>query len=96
MVYFERAEFWHRTGSAIGAPEQRRGGNNGASRPIAYDIASSVGTADALFRFDQRVPEPLMVALSMIMMDELGMVSTTHPKFNLDEPSVGQFLNLYT
>ena len=22
MVYFKRAEFWHRTGSAIGEPEQ--------------------------------------------------------------------------
>ena len=22
MVYFKRAEFWHRTGSVIGAPEQ--------------------------------------------------------------------------
>ena len=31
-----------------------------------------VGTADAFFRFDQCIPEPLMVALSMIMMDELG------------------------
>ena len=29
-------------------------------------------TADAFFRFDLRVPEPLMVALSMTMMDELG------------------------
>ena len=29
-------------------------------------------TSDAFFRFDQRVPEPLMVALSMIKMDELG------------------------
>ena len=32
----------------------------------------SMGTADAFFRFDQRVPEPLMVALSMIMMHELS------------------------
>ena len=32
----------------------------------------SMGTADAFFRFEQRVPEPLMVALSMIMMDELS------------------------
>ena len=31
-----------------------------------------VGTADAFFRFEQRVPEPLMVALSAIMMDELS------------------------
>ena len=29
-------------------------------------------TADAFFRFEQRVPEPLMVALSVIMMDELS------------------------
>ena len=29
-------------------------------------------TADAFFCFEQRVPEPLMVALSMIMMDELS------------------------
>ena len=32
-----------------------------------------VGTADALFRFEQRVPQPLMVALSMIMMFENRM-----------------------
>ena len=31
-----------------------------------------VRTADAFFRFEQRVPEPLMVALSVIMMDELS------------------------
>ena len=31
-----------------------------------------VGTADAFFRFEQRVPEPLMVALSVIMTDELS------------------------
>ena len=31
-----------------------------------------VGTADAFFRFDQRVPEPLTVAFSTIMMDELS------------------------
>ena len=30
-----------------------------------------VRTADPFFRFEQRVPEPLMVALSVIMMDEL-------------------------
>ena len=29
-------------------------------------------TADAFFRFEQRVPKPLMVALSVIMMDELS------------------------
>ena len=29
-------------------------------------------TAAAFFRFERRVPEPLMVALSMIMMGELG------------------------
>ena len=31
-----------------------------------------VRTADAFFRFEQRVPKPLMVALSVIMMDELS------------------------
>ena len=31
-----------------------------------------MGTADTFFRFGQRIPEPLMVALSMIMMDELS------------------------
>ena len=31
-----------------------------------------VRTADAFFRFEQRVPEPLMVALSVIMMDQLS------------------------
>ena len=31
-----------------------------------------VRTADAFFRFEQRVPEPLMVAFSVIMMDELS------------------------
>ena len=31
-----------------------------------------VRTADAFFRFEQRVPEPLMVALSVIMTDELS------------------------
>ena len=30
-----------------------------------------IGTADAFLRFDQCVPHPFMVALSMIMMDEL-------------------------
>ena len=31
-----------------------------------------VGTTDAFFRFEQCVPEPLIVALSVIMMDELS------------------------
>ena len=31
-----------------------------------------MGTADAFVCFEQRVPELLMVALSMIMMDEFG------------------------
>ena len=42
---------------------------------VAQSLTTSrvpVRTGDTFFRFDQRVPQPLMVALSMIMMDELG------------------------
>ena len=54
-----------------------------------------VGTTDAFFRFEQRVPEPLMVALSVIMMDELSdgtaqrwLTEEDHPLQALAVPSI--------
>ena len=58
-----------------GAPELLCGGAVVITEQAAQSLTAShvpVGTADAFFRFDQRVPEPLMVALSTIMMDELS------------------------
>ena len=47
-----------------------RNGKHVRSQQVKYQEHLSshlpVGTANALFRFDQRVPEPLMVALSMV------------------------------
>ena len=45
-----------------------------------------VRTADASFRFEQRVPEPLMVALSVIMMDELSDGTTQRSLTEEDHP----------
>ena len=45
-----------------------------------------VRTADAFFRFEQRVPTPLMVALSVIMMDELSDGTTQRWLTEEDHP----------
>ena len=58
-----------------GAPELLCGGTVVIAEQAAQSLTTShlpVRTADAFFRFEQRVPEPLMVALSVIMMDELS------------------------
>ena len=58
-----------------GAPELLCGGAVVITEQTAQSLTTShlpVRTADAFFRFEQRVPEPLMVALSVIMMDELS------------------------
>ena len=58
------------------APELLCGGAVVITEQAAQLLTTSrlpVGTADALFRFDQRVPQPLMIALSMIMMFENRM-----------------------
>ena len=58
-----------------GAPELRCGVAVVIAEQAAQSLTTSylpVRTADAFFRFEQRVPEPLMVALSVIMMDELS------------------------
>ena len=58
-----------------GAPELLCGVAVVIAEQTAQSLTTShlpVRTADAFFRFEQRVPEPLMVALSVIMMDELS------------------------
>ncbi len=58
-----------------GAPELLCGGAVVITEQAAQSLTTShlpVRTADAFFRFEQCVPEPLMVALSVIMMDELS------------------------
>ena len=58
-----------------GAPELLCGVAAVIAEQAAQSLTTShlpVRTADAFFRFEQRVPEPLMVALSVIMMDELS------------------------
>ena len=58
-----------------GAPELLCGVAVVIAEQAAQSLTTShlpVRTADAFFRFEQRVPEPLMVALSVIMMDEFS------------------------
>ena len=58
-----------------GAPELLCGVAVVIAEQAAQSLTTShlpVRTADAFFRFEQRVPEPSMVALSVIMMDELS------------------------
>ena len=55
-----------------GAPELLCGGTVVIAEQATQSLTTShlpVRTADAFFRFEQRVPEPLMVALSVIMND---------------------------
>ena len=58
-----------------GAPELLCGVAVVITEQTAQSLTTShlpVRTADAFFHFEQRVPKPLMVALSVIMMDELS------------------------
>ena len=58
-----------------GAPKLRCSAAVVIAEQAAQSLTTShlpVGTADAFFRFEQRVLEPSMVALSVIMMDELS------------------------
>ena len=58
-----------------GAPELLCGGAVVITEQTAQSLTTPhlpVRTADAFFRFEQRVPKPLMAALSVIMMDELS------------------------
>ena len=57
-----------------GPPELLCGGAVIITEQAAQSLTTShlpVGTAHAFFRFEERVPESLMVALSVIMMGEL-------------------------
>ena len=71
--YFLR--FLNHSFRPAGAPELLCGGTVVIAEQAAQSLTTShlpVRTANAFFRFEQRVPEPLMVALSVIMMDELS------------------------
>ena len=72
-----------------GAPELLCGGAVVIAEQTAQSLTTShlpVRTADAFFRFEQRVPEPLMVALSVIMMDELSDGTTQRWLTEEDHP----------
>ncbi len=72
-----------------GAPELLCGGAVVITEQTAQSLTTShlpVRTADAFFRFEQRVPKPLMVALSVIMMDELSDGTTQRWLTEEDHP----------
>ena len=81
-----------------GAPELLCGSAVVITEQAAQSLTTShlpVRTADAFFRFEQRVPKPLMVALSVIMMDELNdgtaqrwLTEEDHPLQALAVPSI--------